>query len=177
MVGAGLSCALGLPNTASLVSAVMDAHAKESWRHSKPLDRLGESFGFFYPDGSQKDFRPDAVDFFSTLKSYIETTEGLPGGFKDAPELYRSLKFAIARILIERLRQCDLKLASGGHSYLNAVVRPGNIAVTSNWDLALERYAWHRDVPVRWSGYDPNEFVVLNRSSPCNQAVERPGSL
>ena len=161
MVGAGLSCALGLPNTASLVSAVVDAHSRESWRHSRPLEHLNESFGFFYPDGSEKDFRPDAVDFFATLKSYIETAEGLPGGLKDAPELYRSLKFAIARILIERLRQCDAKLSANRHPYLDSVVQPGNIAVTSNWDVALERYAWHRGIPVRWSGYDPNEFVVL----------------
>jgi hypothetical protein len=161
MVGAGLSCALGLPNTAVLVSAVMDAQKKGPWRHSKPLERLPESFAFFYPDGKQKDFRPDAVDFFSTLKSYIETAEGLPGGLKDAPELYRTLKFAIARLLIERLRQVDDKLKLGGHAYLDSVVRPGNIAVTSNWDTALERYAWHRGVPVRWSGSSPDEFVVL----------------
>src|SRR4051812_47612540 len=111
MVGAGLSCALGLPNTASLVADVMSAYKKgPPWRHSGPLKRLPEAFKFFYPDGNNKDFRPDAVDFFSTLKSYIETAEGLPGGLKDAPELYRALKFAIARILIERLRQCDKKL-------------------------------------------------------------------
>jgi hypothetical protein len=162
MIGAGLSCALGVPNTASLVSAVMDAYAKgPGWRHSGPLKRLPDSFRFFYPDGGSRDFRPSAVDFFSTLKSYIDTAEGLPGGLKDAPELYRSLKFAIARIIIERLRQCDGRLAVGSHDYLNRIVKPGNIVVTSNWDVAIERYAWHKGVPVRWSGNDANELVVL----------------
>ena len=162
MVGAGLSCALGLPNTASLVSDVIEAYKKEKvWRHSGPLKDLEHAFKFFYPDGGSKDFRPNAVDFFATLKSYIETAEGLPGGLKDGPELYRALKFAIARMLIERIRQCDEKLAAGGHTYLDEVVQPGNIVVTSNWDVVLERYAWHRGIPVRWTGYDPAELVVL----------------
>jgi hypothetical protein len=162
MVGAGLSCALGLPNTASLVSAVMDAFKREGpWRHSAPLVGLPAAFKFFYPDGGSSDFRPDAVDFFATLKSYIDTAEGQPGGLKDAPELYRALKFAIARILVERLRTCEAKLGLVDHDYLNEVVRPGNIIVTSNWDVALERYAWHKKVPVRWSGHGADELVIL----------------
>jgi hypothetical protein len=162
MVGAGLSVALGLPNTASLVADVLDAYGKEApWRHSGPLKAMPTAFKFFYPDGGNKDFRPDAVDFFATLKSYIETAEGQPGGFKDAPELYRSLKFAIARILVERLRQCDPKLAIGNHEYLDELVQPGNIVVTSNWDVAIERYASHKEVPVRFSGYAEGELVVL----------------
>lgn len=162
MVGAGLSCALGLPNTASLIATVLDAYRKEgAWRHSAALERLPEAFKFFYPDGGSKDFRPDAVDFFATLKSYIETAEGLPGGLKDGPELYRSLKFSIARVLIQRLRECDNRFAAGGHDYLDRLVQPGNLVVTSNWDVAIERYAWHRNIPVRFSGYEPGELVVL----------------
>jgi hypothetical protein len=138
MVGAGLSCSLGLPNTASLVSAVMDAYSRgPAWCHSRPLERLSDSFKFYYPDGGSRDFRPDAVDFFSSLKTYIDTAEGLRGGFKDAPELYRALKFAIARELIERLRRVDAHLAAGGHPYLDRIVQPGNIVVTSNWDIAV----------------------------------------
>lgn len=162
MVGAGLSCALGLPNTASLVSAVLDAYARDAaWRHSGPLESMADAFEFFYPDGANRDFRPNAVDFFSTLKSYIDTAEGLPGGLKDAPELYRSLKFAIARILIEKLRAVDARLQVGAHPYLDKVVQAGNIVVTSNWDVAIERYAWHRGVPVRFTGYDAGVLVVL----------------
>ena len=122
---------------------------------------MNDAFRFFYPDGNNRDFRPDAVDFFSTLKSYIETAENQPGGLKDAPELYRSLKFSIARVLIERLRRRDAKLEGDAHVYLDRVVQPGNIVVTSNWDVALERYAWHRDVPIRFSGDDPGELVIL----------------
>jgi hypothetical protein len=163
MVGAGLSSALGLPVTASLVADVMEAYDNEPrWRHS---GRLGESlkgaFKFFYPDGGNADFRPDAVDFFSTLKIYIDSAEGFPGGLQDAPELLRRLKFGIARLLLARLRKTDSRLRHGNHSYLNELVQPGNIVVTSNWDVAIERYAWHRRVPVRFSGYESNELVVL----------------
>lgn len=163
MVGAGLSCALGLPNTAALIADVLRAFDPEKpWRHGSGLDRLlSQAFEFFYPDGGNPDFRPDAVDFFTTLKSYIETSEGFPGGFKDAPELYRKLKFAIAHLLLERLRQCDARLRLGTHPYLKQLVQPGNIVVTSNWDVAVERYAHHKEVPVRFSGYDPGELVIL----------------
>jgi hypothetical protein len=176
MVGAGLSCALGLPNTASLVSAVLDEYARvKKWRHSGGLSGMPTAFKFFYPDGGNKDFRPDAVDFFSMLKSYIETAEGLPGGLKDAPELYRSLKFAIARILIEGLRTCDQRLAKCNHEYLNKLVQPGNIVVTSNWDTAIERYAWHMKVPVRFSGYASGELVVLKLHGSVDWTLYRDG--
>ncbi len=122
---------------------------------------MKRAFVLFYPDGKNKDFSPDAVDFFSTLKSYIETSSGFPGGLQDAPELYRKLKFAIARLLLEKLRDSDRRLKAGNHGYLDAMVKPGNIVVTSNWDIAIERYAWHRGVPVRFTGYEPNELVVL----------------
>src|SRR5882724_10735605 len=96
MVGAGLSVAMGLPNTAALVATVLDEYAKHpNWRHSGALKGVKDAFKFFYPDGGNKDFRPDAVDFFSMLKSYIETAEHQqPGGLKDAIDLFRSLKFA-----------------------------------------------------------------------------------
>lgn len=163
MVGAGLSCALGLPNTAALVADVMTAYEMEAtWRHGKNLgEQMKRAFAFFYPDGKNKDFRPDAVDFFSTLKSYIESAEGFPGGLRDAPELYRKLKFAIARLLLEKLRACDRRLKAGDHAYLDQVAQPGNIVITSNWDVAIERYAWHRGVPIRFSGYEESELVVL----------------
>jgi hypothetical protein len=91
MVGAGLSCALGLPNTAALVAEVLSAYETErTWRHGANLgEEMDTAFAFSYPDGKNKDFRPDAVDFFSTLKTYIETGGGFTGGLTDAPELYR----------------------------------------------------------------------------------------
>lgn len=162
VVGAGLSCALGLPNTASLVADVLDAlESGVAWRHSGQLNDLaGQAFKYFYPDGTNKDFRPSAVDFFSTLKSYMEISTGFPGGFSDAPVLYRKLKFAIAHLLVEKLRLVDTRLAKG-HEYLSKVVQPGNIVVTSNWDTAIERYALLHEVPVRFSGHDESELAVL----------------
>ena len=154
MVGAGLSSALGLPVTASLVSDVMEAYEREErWRHSGGLgESLKRAFRLFYPDGGNRDFRPNAVDFFSTLKIYIDSAEGFPGGLQDAPELLRRLKFAIARELIQRFKASEVRLRTDGHAYLDDVVQAGNIVVTSNWDVAIERYAQHKGVPVRFTG-------------------------
>jgi hypothetical protein len=163
MVGAGLSSALGLPVTASLVSNVMEAYERdERWRHSGGLgESLKRAFQLFYPDGGNKDFRPDAVDFFSTLRIYIDSAEGFPGGLQDAPELLRKLKFAIARDLVQRFKSGETRLRAEGHSYLDEVVQAGNIVVTSNWDVAIERYAQLKGVPVRFTGYESGELVVL----------------
>jgi hypothetical protein len=78
MVGAGLSSALGLPITASLVSDVLESYEQgDRWRHSGSLgESLKRAFQLFYPDGGNKDFRPNAVDFFSTLKIYMTAQRG-----------------------------------------------------------------------------------------------------
>jgi hypothetical protein len=96
-VGAGLSKALGLPNTAELLSGVLDlAKRSKRWKDTERLpDRVDTAFKYFYPDAANKGYRPDVVDFFSALRTYIDVGAGLRGGFTDAPELYRSLKFAI----------------------------------------------------------------------------------
>ena len=160
-VGAGLSCALGLPNTASLITELLDQLGRDAWRHSA---RLGElmtaAFRAFYPDARDQGFRPETVDFFSAVKMHAELFEGYPGGLKDAPELYRRLKFGLAHLLLERLRDCDSRLERE-HAYLEDVVQRGNIVVTSNWDLGLERYAKLHNVPVRLRGHRDKELVVL----------------
>jgi hypothetical protein len=161
-VGAGLSCALGLPNTPSLIEGVLSlaAHHRR-WLISEQLpNRLNQAFRFFYPDAVNAGYRPDVVDFFSALRTYLDVGAGLAGGFHDAPELYRSLKFAIAHLLTERIRDCDSQLWAG-HAYLDEVVQPGNIVITSNWDLVIERYAQIKDVPLRMSGYGEHELVLL----------------
>ncbi len=161
-VGAGLSKALGLPNTAELLTGVL-ALAKRSkrWKTTERLpQRIDDAFKHFYPDATNKGYRPDVVDFFSALRTYIDVGAGFRGGFKEAPELFRSLKFAIAQLLVEAIREIDQKLAAG-HPYLDEVVQPGNIVVTSNWDLVLERYAAIHNVPLRLVGYDKNDFVLL----------------
>lgn len=162
-VGAGLSSALGLPNTPALLEAVLElAKGQRHWLQSERLpERLEKAFRFFYPDARHAGFRPDVVDFFSVLRTYLDVGSGLAGGFQDAPLLYRSLKFAIAHLLVERIRHCD-HLLQRGHAYLDQVVQPGNIVVTSNWDVILERYAGHKSVPVRLTGPGgATELVVL----------------
>jgi hypothetical protein len=60
--------------------------------------------------------------------------------FTDAPELYRILKLAIANVLIEELREVS-EGRLRDHEYLSDVVQPGNVVITSNWDLLIERAA------------------------------------
>jgi hypothetical protein len=150
VAGAGLSCALGLPNTAGLLDGVFElARSKKRWGISEKLpDRLQAAFRFFYPDAVYQGFRPDVVDFFSALRTYVDIGSGFAGGFVDAPALHRSLKFAIAHLLIDRTRAVNEELAAD-HPYLRQVVAPGNIVITSNWDLIIERYAELHGVPVR----------------------------
>jgi hypothetical protein len=160
-VGAGLSCALGMPNTAALITDVKRELEWTSWRHSANLDTdLKNAFKAFYPDGTDKGFTPDAVDFFSTLHSYVEVCAGYPGSLSDTAEFFRRLKFGIAYLLTRRLRDVDGRLAEGS-DYLDQVVRPGNIVVTSNWDFGIEHYARLKGVPVRWRGHRDSELVVL----------------
>lgn len=152
-VGAGLSVAMGLPNTAMLLDGVLDlARRSPRWHRQGIEDRLDRAFKYFYPDAIHAGYRPEVVDFFSALRTYLDVGAGLPGGFDDAPHLYRSLKSAIAHVLIEKLRQADKGLG-GGHPYLDEIVQPGNFIITSNWDLLIERYAQLHDVPVAALGH------------------------
>src|SRR6202035_907549 len=100
-------------------------------------ERLIQAFEYFYPDAVHDGYRPDVVDFFSALRTYLDIGSGLAGGFSDAPHIFRSLKSAIARMLIEKLRACDGSLRAG-HAYLDDIVQPGNVIITSNWDLLIE---------------------------------------
>src|SRR5688572_9393381 len=53
-VGAGLSRALGLPNTAELITSVLKlARRSKRWRDTENLPgRLDAAFKYFYPDAS-----------------------------------------------------------------------------------------------------------------------------
>ena len=144
-----------------LLDAVLELAAGSArWRKERLAERLERAFQFFYPDAVHDGYKPDVVDFFSALRTYLDVGTGLPGGFSDAPHLYRSLKSAIAQMLIERTRQSYAALR-GGHPYLDEVVRPGNIVVTSNWDVLLERYAGLHGIPLRLCGAGTDEFVLL----------------
>ena len=154
-VGAGLPCALGLPNTAMLLDGVLDLAD-----HDGLGELLKRAFKFFYPDAVNEGYRPDVVDFFSSLRTYLDVGVGLPGGFADAPHLYRSLKRAIADLLIKKTRKCNATIEKG-HPYLSEVVQPGNVVVTSNWDVLIERYASLHDVPVRLTGTGHDDELGL----------------
>jgi hypothetical protein len=161
-VGAGLSCALGLPNTAMLLDGVLElASESKRWQGEDLEGRLRQAFEYFYPDAVHEGYMPDVVDFFSALRTYLDVGAGLPGGFADAPHLYRALKIAIAHLLIRKLRHCESVLKAG-HSYLDEVVQRGNVVVTSNWDVLIEHYADLHGVPVRLSGSgEADELAVL----------------
>jgi hypothetical protein len=150
-----------MPNTAALITDVKRELEHGTWRHSANLDvELKDAFRAFYPDGEDKGFTPDAVDFFSTLRSYVEVCAGYPGSLSDTAEFFRRLKFGIAYLLTQRLREVDGKLYAGSE-YLDQIVQPGNIVVTSNWDFGIEHYARIKGVPVRWRGHRDSELVVL----------------
>jgi len=162
LVGAGVSCALGLPNTAELLDGVLKL-AEHDPRFGKAENlsaRLRRAFEYFYPDAVHEGYRPDVVDFFSALRTYLDVGAGLPGGFADAPHLYRTLKHAIGRLLMIKTRDANSRLRSG-HPFLDEMVQPGNIIVTSNWDLLIERYAGIKNVPLRLTGLDDSEVVLL----------------
>jgi hypothetical protein len=161
-VGAGLSCALGLPNTAMLLDEVRDlADRSPRWKRLGLRDDLERAFQFFYPDAVHEGYMPDVVDFFSALRTYLDVGAGLPGGFADAPLLYRSLRLAIAQVLIERTREAK-PFIRDSHPDLDQIVQPGHIVITSNWDVLIERYAQEHGVPLRLSGTgDPEELVLL----------------
>jgi hypothetical protein len=158
-VGAGLSSAAGLPNTPSLIDAVL-ALAKQN-RSPVTEEQLLRAFKFFYPDAVHVGFRPGVVDFFSTLRTFLDVGAGfVETGFTDAPDLYRALKISIARALLEGTRDIsDARLLS--HEYLGRIVQPGNVVITSNWDPLIERVAQVIDVPVRLCGEPTDRSLLL----------------
>lgn len=161
-IGAGVSCALGLPNTAMLLDGVVElSRVSPRWQREDLEGRLTRAFQYFYPDADHVGYKPEVVDFFSALRTYLDVGAGLPGGFADAPHLYRSLKLAIAHLLILQTRACRDVLRDG-HPFLDEVVQRGKVVITSNWDPLIERYAALRSVPIRLGGTgDDSELVLL----------------
>jgi hypothetical protein len=92
-LGAGFSRALGLPNTAELLTEV---HRLAEARNLRIGDRLKDAYRYFYPEEANT-FVPDVVDFFSVLRAYEDVSgsgEGaprFPGGFRH-PELLTDLR-------------------------------------------------------------------------------------
>lgn len=181
-LGAGFGKAAGLPNTAELLTAVHDlSEASKHWGVSQKLgDRLETAYVYFYPNHGSK-FRPEVSDFFSVLSTYaVIARGGLPQGFPDR-RLLVDLKFAITKILSDHSRAVGPSLADS-HELLDKMVRPGNVIVTSNWDLLIERIAEMRKVPLRLSGTPTDSALALLKlhgsidwtlRSDCKKAVHR----
>jgi hypothetical protein len=182
-LGAGFSCAAGLPNTAALLASV-HALAKDipAWGVSKNIERrLQDAYAYFYPDKGTG-FRPEVVDFFSVLTAYSQIDRtGMPGGFPDR-ELLADLRFAIVHVLCEGLRQAEPSKLAAAHELLDRMVAPGNVVITTNWDSLVERAAEARGVAYRLSGQaTDSELLVLKlhgsidwlRPSDAKKAVGR----
>lgn len=167
-VGAGLSCAFRLPNTPSLITETIafSRSARGSWLGTEGLRRkLNKAFQFFYPDADNVGFTPDVVDFFSALRTYLDVGAGLVGtGFRDAPDLYRLLRLGIAHLLLDRIRGLDDSRLLA-HAYLDEMVQPGHIIITSNWDPLIEHFAQLKGVPLRLTSrsrhFETTEVYVI----------------
>jgi hypothetical protein len=153
-LGAGFSRAVGLPNTAELLTEV---HSLAKRDHLQLDGHLKEAYLYFYPEEAAS-FVPEAVDFFSVLRANEDVAKGMPGAFAHA-ELLNELRLAVARILCERTR--DLSIPSNGWPAVDKIVKPGNVIVTSNWDLFIETYASIRGVPLRLGGEPSAQHLTL----------------
>jgi hypothetical protein len=109
-----------------LLDGVLELAAESRrWQREDLQGGLSQAFEYFYPDAVHEGYMPDVVEFFSALRTYLDVGAALPGGFVDAPHLYRVLKSAIAQLLIKQIRHCHTELTAG-HAYLDEVVREGN---------------------------------------------------
>lgn len=135
-VGAGVSAAYGLPSTQQLLINLNTSLEK----------RLDTAYTHFYPVNAQQasGFRPDVVDFFSLLQSYIAITRPDDGPafpnptLPDAKKLHGDLKRDIAKRLIRGVRSASLMEPVAA---LEKMFKPGQVIITSNWDFLLEAYA------------------------------------
>ena len=76
-VGAGLSSAAGLPNTPSLIDAVL-ALAKQN-RSPVTEEQLLRAFKFFYPDAVHVGFRPRSRGLLLNAENFPGCRGGLRG--------------------------------------------------------------------------------------------------
>jgi len=160
-LGAGFSRALGLPNTAELLTEV---HKLAQGRNLAIARKLKDAYRYFYPEEADA-FIPDVVDFFSVLRAYEDVagdaTAGKPrfrGGFAHFG-LLTELRLVVVRLLCERLRQ--IQVPTGGWATVDQILSPGNVIITSNWDLIVEWYAYCRGIRLRLGGYPDDKTLTL----------------
>ena len=161
LLGAGFSKALGLPNTAELL---VEVHKLAEARALSINSRLKDAYKFFYPEESTT-FVPDVVDFFSVLRAYEDvagiTDSGQPrfaGGFRHTG-LLRELRLIVVRLLCDRLREIDIP--ANGWPNVEQMLKPGNVVITSNWDLCVEWFAFSRGIRLRLGGAPDDRTLVL----------------
>jgi hypothetical protein len=139
---------------------------KHARANGLPINReLREAYSYFYPEESST-FVPDVVDFFSVLRAYEEVSRGystdgarrFPGGFRH-PALLTDLRLLVMRLLCERVNRVAIPL--GGWRSLESMFRPGNIVITSNWDMFVEWYAACRGIPLRLGGEPDGRHLTL----------------
>lgn len=153
-LGAGFSRSIGLPNTAELLTHVHSLAQREGLALEQ---QLRDAYQYFYPEESET-FVPEVVDFFSVLRANEDVARGMPGAFEHH-SLLNDLRLAIARLLCEQTR--DLAIPDDGWASVDRIIQPGRVVITSNWDLFVEHYAWHRGVPLRLGGRPSNDHVTL----------------
>ncbi len=85
---------------------------------------------------------------------------GIPQGFSDA-KLLDDLRFAVCHVLCTSVKPVDSRLGEP-HPYLDKILKPRNIVITSNWDFLLERACVRRGVRYRlgWAA-DNNALTIL----------------
>src|SRR5208282_5491103 len=121
-LGAGFSRSIGLPNTAELLTEV-HALAKH---HGLAIDsQLREAYRYFFPEESGT-FVPEVVEFFSVLSANEDISKGMPGAFKH-PALLSDLRFVIARLLCERMR--EIVVPDDGWGSVKEIIKPGNVVI------------------------------------------------
>lgn len=164
-LGAGFSKAFGLPLTDELLTELRDL-AKRPEGHFLNKNANKQSFNerldsviqAIYPDGRINGYQPSAVDFFSTVSTFVNLTKksstpedsgslpnsSFPGG--NPSDYLKTLKMGISKIL-----------ASKTESFINGntigkevkdIVKPGNVIITSNWDLLVEYIAKEQNISL-----------------------------
>jgi hypothetical protein len=154
-LGAGFSRAVGLPNTAELLTEV---HRLAKAHGLRIEGHLRDAYRYFYPEEAGT-FVPEVVDFFAVLRANADVARGMPGAFEHQG-LLGDLRLAVTRLLCDRLRDCSIP-DDDGWSRVAEIIKPGHVIITSNWDVFVEHYAAIRGVPLRLGGEPDDGHVTL----------------
>lgn len=114
---------------------------------------------------SVRAFVSPLADCLTALRTYLDVGAGLVGtGFRDAPDLHRLPRSGIAHLLLERIRSLEEDRLLG-HVFLDQMVQPGHIIITSNWDPLIGHSASLKGYPLRLSSrgrhFESTEVYVL----------------